>query len=70
MGIGLTTAIALRLEGRAGHDDFDTALAVVLFPGIGDVVHIGRTGLKPANVLRAAVARDDTKAGRQFGEKG
>jgi hypothetical protein len=65
-GIGLSTAIALRLERRTDHHNLDTALAVVFFPGVGDVVHIGGAGFKPADVLRAAMARHHAKARRQF----
>src|SRR5665213_553778 len=46
-------------ERRADHHDLDPALAIVLLPGVGDMVHVGRAGLEPADLFGRAVARYD-----------
>ena len=66
LGEALHVDLAAHVGGQpkwsTGHHDLDAALAVVLFPGVGRVVHVGRVGLKPADLVRRAVPRHHTKA--------
>ena len=69
----LDVQAAVKLLGhgvrRAQHDDFGFALVIDLFPSIGHMQHVARVGFKPADVLRAAVARDDGKTRLPLGVK-
>ena len=50
---------------RAGHHNLHAALAIVFLPRVGHVVHVGRLGLKPFDLIRFAMARHHAKARRQ-----
>ena len=66
LGEALHVDLAAHVGGQpkwsTGHHDLGAALAVVLFPGIGHVVHIGWVGLEPADLVRRAMARHHAKA--------